>query len=232
MPSIIIPAYNEAAVIGRTLNCLLNQKTNDEVDIIVACNGCNDNTAEIAKRSPGVRVLETNAAGKSIALNMGDDAATKFPRIYLDADIEVSETFISDMKKSLDNDLICVAWPQVRFDLTDASPSVQAFYEVWSNLPYHIPGKIGVGAYALNQRGRSAFDRFPHIIADDGFIRGLFPQKEQRAVVDTCHTIVKVPSDLKSLIAIKTRSRMGLYELNKCYPAIHKGHADEKTQNR
>ncbi|MFO0384655.1 MAG: glycosyltransferase [Pirellula sp.] len=231
MPSVIIPAYNEAAVIGGTLRSLLNQECKSKFEIIVACNGCKDNTAEIARSFPGVRVLETVEAGKPIALNMGDAAATMFPRIYLDADIEVSRSFCEDIKNALDHESRCVAWPQVKFDDSEASNAVKSFYKVWTSMPYNVPGRIGVGAYALNERGRGAFDRFPSIIADDGFIRGLFPNQEQRIVVETCHTTVKTPADLASLIAIKTRVRMGVYELGKKFPDVLKGHASNESHN-
>ena len=49
--SIVIPAHNEEAVIGRLLRSLSDRKENDE--IIVVCDGCSDRTAEIAARSPG-----------------------------------------------------------------------------------------------------------------------------------------------------------------------------------
>jgi glycosyltransferase involved in cell wall biosynthesis len=232
MPSIIIPAYNEAAVIGGTLKSLLNQECKSKIEIIVACNGCKDNTAAIARSFPGVRVLETSEAGKPIALNMGDAAATMFPRIYLDADIEVSSSFCEDIKNALDHESLCVAWPQVQFDDSEASHAVKLFYKVWTSMPYNVPGRIGVGAYALNERGRKEFERFPSIIADDGFIRGLFPNPDQRVIVESCHTRVKTPADLTSLIAIKTRVRMGVYELQKKFPEVMQGHSSINSQKK
>jgi hypothetical protein len=163
---------------------------------------------------------------------MGDSAATTFPRIFLDADIEVSATFVRDITNALADNTICVAWPNVRFDDTLASSSVKAFYKVWTAMPYNTPGRIGVGAYALSERGRSKFTDFPSVIADDGYIRGLFPNSKDRLVVDTCYTRVKIPADLTSLIAIKTRSRMGVMELNERFPEVIKGHKSENSMER
>ncbi|MGA8273701.1 MAG: glycosyltransferase, partial [Candidatus Sulfotelmatobacter sp.] len=86
MVSIIIPAHNEGAVIARTLKAMTDGAQPAELDIIVVCNGCSDDTAAVARRfSPAVRVLETAIAGKTNALNLGDEAARSFPRVYVDA---------------------------------------------------------------------------------------------------------------------------------------------------
>jgi glycosyltransferase involved in cell wall biosynthesis len=220
MASVIIPAYNEETVILETLSKLKSQDFEGRLEVIVACNGCSDNTANVARSVGGVRVLETSEAGKPIALNMGDSAATMFPRIYLDADVSVSKNFVRDITNSLNDDTRCVAWPQVRFIEANASASVKAFYKVWTRMPYNVPGRIGVGAYALNEKGRSAFEKFPDIISDDGFIRGLFSDSKQRVVVDSCFTEVKIPGNIRSLVAIKTRARVGAYELRKKYPNV------------
>lgn len=88
MISIVVPAHNESSVIGRTLGAWVNQADPGELEVIVVCNGCSDNTAEIARRfGRTVRVIESDVASKSHALNLGDAAAVGFPRIYADADI-------------------------------------------------------------------------------------------------------------------------------------------------
>ena len=57
MTAIIIPAHNEASVIANTLTALLSQ-VRDEDEVIVVSNGCNDNTAHVARQfSPRVTVL-------------------------------------------------------------------------------------------------------------------------------------------------------------------------------
>ena len=45
MISIIIPAYNEADVIERCLKALTDRPVQGGVEIVVACNGCKDNTS-------------------------------------------------------------------------------------------------------------------------------------------------------------------------------------------
>ena len=90
MISVIIPAQNEARSIGRGLASLLDGLVDDELQIVVVCNGCTDDTAEIARRfGPPVEVVETPVASKSAALRRGEEIATGFPRFYVDADVEL-----------------------------------------------------------------------------------------------------------------------------------------------
>src|ERR1700722_20184841 len=88
--SVVIPAHNEAAVIGRALSTLMAGAAPDELEVVVVCNGCQDDTAARAKvAAPDATVLEIAVPSKIAALNAGDEVAQHFPRFYLDADIEV-----------------------------------------------------------------------------------------------------------------------------------------------
>src|SRR4051812_46956466 len=90
MISIVIPAHNEAAVIGRCLSGLTQGAAPGELEIIVVCNGCTDGTAHIARSfGQDVRVVETQIASKAAALNLGDEVASGFPRFYVDADVRL-----------------------------------------------------------------------------------------------------------------------------------------------
>jgi glycosyltransferase involved in cell wall biosynthesis len=50
MISIIIPAHNESSVIARTLKAMTDGAKPGELDVIVVCNGCSDDTAVVAGR--------------------------------------------------------------------------------------------------------------------------------------------------------------------------------------
>ena len=101
--SVVIPAHNEEAVIGRCLQNLLEGAEPDELEFVVVGNGCKDATATAARSfGPPVRVIETPVASKSNALNLGDAAAQIFPRAYIDADIRDTGKIVKDAASLLD----------------------------------------------------------------------------------------------------------------------------------
>ncbi len=220
MISIIIPAHDEASVIGRCLESMLSGARSDELEIVVSCNGCTDDTASIARGfGAPVRVVETATASKSAALNLGDETAKSFPRFYADADIVLPIESLRAVAEVLRTGGVLAAAPRMEVDLTGRSWAVRAYYEIWRRLPYHRSGMIGSGVYALSEEGRTRFKAFPKIISDDGFVRSLFDDGE-RATVESCAFTIAAPATVGDLIKIKTRSRLGLFELAQRFPEL------------
>ena len=166
-----------------------------------------------------MRVIETSVASKSYALNLGDGAASGFPRLYLDADIRIEGRAVRQIVKTLEEGQYLAAAPAMHMDLSRANWFVRGYYRVWTKLPYTQEGFMGVGAYMLSEAGRRRFDRFPDIIADDGYIRVLFEPSE-RVVSRECVSVVVAPATLRELIKIKTRSRLGLFQLRRQFPDL------------
>ena len=220
MISIVIPAYNEADVIERCLDALTARPVEGGIEIIVACNGCRDNTADLASRyGEPVKVVETQAASKIAALNLGDTHASGFPRIYLDADVEVDLDTIESVTAVLQNDQALAAAPNMKVDLSRSSWPVRAFYRVWLEQPYHRQGLIGGGFYAVSAAGRSRFDVFPPVIEDDEFVRRHFRSDERINPPGSTFTIY-APHKFSDLIKVKTRSRLGRLELGRKFPEL------------
>jgi glycosyltransferase involved in cell wall biosynthesis len=74
--SIVVPAHNEAANIGRLLTALIEQQTKVArvLEIVVVASGCTDNTAELAREvgrgRPGMHVhVQERREGKVAAIN-------------------------------------------------------------------------------------------------------------------------------------------------------------------
>ncbi|MFP4145706.1 MAG: glycosyltransferase, partial [Phycisphaeraceae bacterium] len=205
-------------VIRRGLDALLQDAVPGEFEIIVACNGCSDDTAAIARSYGGpVRVVETDVASKVAALNLADSVATGYPRFYIDADIVLSTDDIRKMTTELERGEKLAVSPTMQMDLSRASWPVRAYYQVWTRLPYTRAGMMGVGVYGLSEAGRQRFGEFPDVIADDGYVRVLFADDERGAVPGTV-SVVQAPATLAGLIRIKTRSRLGEYQLRERYP--------------
>lgn len=209
--SVVVPAHDEETVITRCL-AFVADLLPGEAEVVVVANGCTDRTAELAGRVPGVRVLDVPAAGKAGALNAGDAAVAAFPRVYLDADITVSAAALRAVVAALARPGVEAAAPTVRFDLTGVSPGVRAFYRTYRAMPYLSEAMIGTGFYALSAAGRARFEVFPELTADDLFVQRSFAPAE-RAVVPGEFFTVRVPRDLRSLLAVRTRVAAGNAEL-------------------
>ena len=220
MISIIIPAHNEEKVIATTLGVLKAGVVSGELEVIVVCNGCSDNTPEIvASFGTSVSRIETPVPSKTNALNLGDDVASSFPRFYLDADVVLSMGAIREVANILRSGRFLAASPKMKMDFRHAPWAVRSYYQIWQQMPYVQEGMIGTGVFALSEKGRARFNNFPEIIADDGYIRSLFKAHE-RTIVDSCYSLVRSPTNLTGLLKIKTRSRLGGYELKRKYPEL------------
>jgi glycosyltransferase involved in cell wall biosynthesis len=220
-------------VIGRCLEALTLGHRRGEVEIIVVCNGCSDNTAEIARGfGPPVRVIETDIGSKTHALNLGDGAASGFPRIYQDADVVMDLNAVRKIAAVLETEGVFAAAPlPITVHNEQTRWGVRAYYRFWETLPYIKEGMIAAGAYALNEMGRSRFKNFPDVIADDGYVRLLF-QPHERVLVTDAECRVSVPLHLKDLVKIRTRSRMGVLELRRLYPDLYQREASTKRYSR
>jgi glycosyltransferase involved in cell wall biosynthesis len=210
--SIIIAAHNEASVVGRCLDALLDDAVPGEFDVTVVANGCTDATAQVAAARPGVRVLDLPSAGKAAALNAGEAVAVGYPRIYLDADIVIPATGVRMLCDALG---ACDTIPAAsvlavtarrEFDVSRSSLTVRSYVAINSRLPVFQNALIGRGVIALSAEGRSRFDRFPDVLADDLFLDSLFAATEKREV-SSVSTLIAAPRRTRDLLRRLVRVR-------------------------
>jgi glycosyltransferase involved in cell wall biosynthesis len=209
--SVVIPAHDEQQVIAACLG-FVGELDPGEAEVVVVANGCSDRTAETAAQVAGVRVVSLAQGGKAGALNAGDRAVTVFPRIYLDADIVLGAPVLRALRDALAGAGDDIAAPRVQFDLSGRPWPVRAFYAAYRTLPYVNDGLVGLGVYALSERGRSRFEQFPTITADDLFVQRLFAP-EERTVLPDASFPVATPRTLRDLLAVRTRTAYGNREL-------------------
>jgi len=218
--SVIIPAHDEEALIGRLLEALTRGARERELEIFVVCNGCSDATAEVARRfGDPVRVIETEEASKTAALWLGDASASAFPRFYVDADVVLPLESLRHVASVLREGRYLAAAPRMRVDLSEAPWPVRAYYDIWLRLPYHTRGMIGSGVYAMTEEGRSRFAEFPDIISDDGFARLQFAPAE-RTTVESAWFSITPPKTLRGVVSVKTRSQKGAVQLHRAFPDL------------
>jgi exopolysaccharide biosynthesis WecB/TagA/CpsF family protein len=216
MTAVIIPAHNEAAGIERCLKALRPNDRPDEIQVIVVCNGCSDGTAAVAACVAGVEVIETAAASKTVALNLGDEAARSYPRVYLDADIELPREIVDLLVGQLAATGSPAATVRFRLDLSRASRGVARHYRARSRAPYpdHL---VGRGVYCLSEAGRARFGEFPPVIGDDLFVQSLF-RPDEVTVVDSFAATVEPPATIRQLVRVQSRVAAGNREHRQLYP--------------
>ncbi len=101
MISIIIPTYNEAGHIAKTLSALWkHDQANLISEIIVSDGGSTDDTPKIAE-SEGVRVVTSPKKGRAAQMNYGAMLATAPVFYFLHADTLPPKNFTSDIQASV-----------------------------------------------------------------------------------------------------------------------------------
>jgi glycosyltransferase involved in cell wall biosynthesis len=211
MTSVVIPAHNEAAVLGRCLSTLLADADEDEFDVVVVPNACTDRTADVA-RQYGVRVVETPHGGKAHALRLGDDTCRDFPRVYLDADIELSTRSVRELVAALDRPGILACAPVPRWDLTGAGQIAKRVHRVHDRLI--APSRVlsGVGVYVLSKDGHAKAFPLPDVISDDGWVHRSFTPLE-RTVVPSAESVVRPARTVRAHLRRRVRLRQGNQQL-------------------
>ncbi|MFF2053453.1 glycosyltransferase family 2 protein [Leifsonia sp. NPDC058194] len=211
--AVIVPAHDEESVIARTLEKLRPVAASGTVDVLVVCNGCSDATADVARRYPGVTVIEIETASKVAAMNVGDRATARWPRLYLDADIQIEPEAVAAVLHELAREGgALAARPASVEDVHDATFPVRAYYRARARIPETGVRLWGAGGYAVSEAGHARFERFPDIVNDDSWIHNLFTDDE-KAVLDTPPMLVRVPRTTKALLAVITRHRRGQLDL-------------------
>jgi glycosyltransferase involved in cell wall biosynthesis len=210
--SIIIPAYNEESVIGRTLHVLLDGTGETDFEVIVVCNGCIDGTAAVVRREfPSVAVMERTEASKIAAINAGIAAASGDTVLLLDADIELDADSARALLEAVGKPGVNAAIGHMAVDTRGAHWMVCAFYRVWMEHPYLRHGKFAA-AIALSPTGLARVGTLPQVTADDSYLRRVIPP-ESVAVVDSVRFLVRAPKTVRSLVHVRSRSYRGNREL-------------------
>jgi glycosyltransferase involved in cell wall biosynthesis len=209
--SIVVPAHDEAPVIGRTLNALQDGLDLRDVEILVVANGCSDDTAEVARTlASQANVIEIAQASKAEALRTGDRAATRMPRLYVDADVSLTGTAAAATLRALATGAVAARPPAV-YDTAAATWPVRSYYRARSKMASMHTHAWGAGVYGLSEQARERFSEFPDVVGDDLWIDQLLAPGELQ-VVDTDPVVVRTPRDSRRLLRILRRAQHGKRE--------------------
>ncbi len=211
--TVVVPAHNEAAVIGRCLDGLIGGTADNEFEVVVACNGCTDATAEIARRRGArVTVIEIAEPSKSGAIRAAEAVcAPALPRLYVDADVELTSSAVRAVLERLTQGAVA-ARPPIVFDTADATACVQRYYRARANVPSVMNRLWGAGVYGLSVSGRERLGEFPTVTADDLWVDAQFAAAEIE-IVDCDPVVVHAPRVYSGLRNVLRRVHRGGREL-------------------
>lgn len=207
--SVVVPAHNEAKGLSENLTALLDGIPHGAVEVVVVCNGCTDDTAAVARKVPGVRVLEIAEASKARAVEVGNASATTYPRLHLDADVRLTGTDLLRLVDALDEDGVLAVAPGRSIPTEHSSWPVRAYYRVWQSLPAVRSGLFGRGAFCLTAEGQARVAAAGTSLMNDDLVASeLFTPAERRVVTDAT-VVVRPPRTVKDLVRRRIRVATG-----------------------
>jgi glycosyltransferase involved in cell wall biosynthesis len=218
-PAIIIPAHNESAVIDHTLRVLLDGFAPNEVTVIVAANGCNDDTVAKARAVAGwITVLDIPEPSKTGAIRAAEAQLGPGPRLYLDADIAMSAASAKAVFARLAAGA-GGARPPALVDVDGASWLIRSFHRARGRLSNVQEEFSGGGSYGLSWETRQLFGAFPDVLGDDLFAARVVPEGKAE-IINAPSVVVRPPRDSRTLTRVLARNVRGNRQLGVMFPGI------------
>jgi hypothetical protein len=213
MTTVVIPAHNEGRVIGRLLGQVVPARPAADLSVLVVANGCTDDTAEVAASfGPCVRVLSIPVASKHDALVAADAAVTDFPRVYVDADVELRTEDVLALAAAVSQPGVLAAAPERVMAVAGSRWPVRWYYDVWTRLPQVRSGLWGRGVIAVGAPGQERIAGRPPLLGDDLAASLAFASQEQRIVAEA-RVIVHAPRTLADLLRRRVRAATGISQI-------------------
>ncbi|UAL45120.1 glycosyltransferase family 2 protein [Shewanella inventionis] len=219
--SIIIPAYNEEALIADTLLNYCGLGKGVDIELLVICNGCVDKTYELSKNICSRlkiknKVYDLPVGSKTAAINKGVEVSNGDYLLIQDADVVLTCEDIKNLVSEIDSQSVLTyasVKPLFVFDVK-TSLLVKLYYGFLSKTPAFKKGMVSAGIYLVKRDCLKGIFPLPQVIADDGYIKASFGT-EKLVLLSKVRTKVRVPKKFFDLIKIKTRSNFGNFQLKK-----------------
>ena len=151
---------------------------------------------------------------KTNALRAGDAESTLFPRLYVDADIDLSTAAARAIVGVLSDVRNLAAAPERVIATAGISSPVRQYYRVWQSLPHVKDGLFGRGVVAVSEVGHARIRSLPALMSDDLAASQAFAPHE-RTVVSGAVVVVHPPRTLLALVRRRTRSVTGNVQLER-----------------
>lgn len=160
--SVVIPAYNEEALIGDCLRSILSeiQGKNYDLEIIAVNNASTDRTREIIALFPEVKLVDEPDKGLVKARRAGYLASSGELVANIDADTRITpgwfDAVFSEFKKN--PKLVALSGPHIYYDLSkNARAAVKAFY--YAGFISYLVNRFILGVGSMLQGGNFVVTR-------------------------------------------------------------------------
>lgn len=128
--SVVIPAYNEELVLGKTLETVFAQDYPGEFEVVVSNNNSTDRTVEIAQQA-GARVVTEMRKGTRFAYDRGMKESTGELILVTNADVKLPSNWISKIVAAYDDPEVVGVGTRVKF--FNAPGWVNTFLDITNN---------------------------------------------------------------------------------------------------
>jgi glycosyltransferase involved in cell wall biosynthesis len=221
---VVIPAYNGAELLGRSMNSLAQQRFDGDLRVVVGVNDGRADTLATAERlgsllrRPGAAcVVLRTPPGRCAAFRAAEELLPPGPRLFLDQDAVLSPGAVAALAAVLTPGTgVHFAVPVLRLAPRRSRVS-RAYYRMWRELPYVRRSPVTIGAYAVSAAGRRRWESFPTLYSDDKWVRWHFAPAERRVVRTASYQVI-VPDGVRALIRARHRYRRGNRELARLSP--------------
>ncbi len=162
--SLVIPAYNEEACIGETVDVATKNSRGKFKEIVVVDNASTDKTAEVA-RAHGARVVYEAQKGLTSARQAGFEATTSELIAYIDADTHITPQWIDIAERAFRerSDIVSLSGPRRYFGTARYRRWILNTMWVVAPLTYPIVGYMILGGNFIAKRSAiekiGGFDR-------------------------------------------------------------------------
>lgn len=189
--TVVVPAHDEQAVIGRRVENLLALDYPPElVEIIVASDGSTDETDEVvaalAARHPRVRLLRCPRAGKVAAQNRAVRAGTSEVIAFSDANARWEPDALRQLVGNFADPDVAYVCGRLALEPTDGSNREGVYwrFELWQRASESAMGSITAGNGGIYAVRRSDYIETESHIGHDLGLPYRMAQRGRRAVYD------------------------------------------------
>jgi cellulose synthase/poly-beta-1,6-N-acetylglucosamine synthase-like glycosyltransferase/peptidoglycan/xylan/chitin deacetylase (PgdA/CDA1 family)/spore germination protein YaaH len=210
--SVVIAAYNEEKVIGKTIDSILSSDY-PYFEVLIVDDGSKDETAAVVQESyknhPIVRLIKKPNGGKSSAVNLGFKEANGEIVVALDADTLIAENAISLLVNHFKNEKVAAVsgnvkvgnkgnlltnWQHIEY-VTGFNLERRAFAAL--NCITVVPGAIG--AWRKTSVEEAGFFKEDTLAEDTDITLTLLRQGKKIEFEEKAYAYTEVPEDIKSL---------------------------------